>query len=156
MLGTTRNLFAASTLTRGPQSGYSSAAQGSSSKGMGSRAGSNRAEVEQTASSSSSQQVSSRSGLSIAGQSGVAGQSGQSGDAGQSGAASAAAGSISSSSRTRSGTSSAAAAEHERGSSVSHQNSWNEFQKSYSGRGWGSDRMRAEYWHYRATGKKPL
>ncbi|CAL1144503.1 unnamed protein product [Cladocopium goreaui] len=150
MLGTTRNLFAASTLTSGPQSGYSSAAKGSSSKGMGSRAGSNRAEVEQTASSSSSQQVSSRSGLSIAG------QSGQSGDAGQSGAASAAAGSISSSSRTRSGTSSAAAAEHERGSSVSHQNSWNEFQKSYSGRGWGSDRMRAEYWHYRATGKKPL
>ena len=123
---------------------------------MGSRSDSNRAEAEQTASlpSSSSQQVSSRSGLSIAGQSGAAGQSGQSGDAGQSGAASAAAGSISMSSRTRSGTSSAAAAEHERGNSVSHQNPWNEFQKSYSGRGWASDRMRAEYWHYRATGKK--
>ena len=34
-------------------------------------------------------------------------------------------------------------------------NRWNEFQHEHSGRSWGSDKFRAEYWKYRATGQKP-
>ena len=35
-------------------------------------------------------------------------------------------------------------------------NQWNAFQHQYRGRHWGSDKMRAEYWKFKATGKKPL
>eukprot|EP00435_Cladocopium_sp_Y103_P018386 s3520_g4.t1 len=65
------------------------------------------------------------------------------------------------SSSTRSG-SCAGAAEHvpaaaaagERRSDLSS-NAWNDFQHEYSGRHWGSDRLRAEYWKMKATGKRP-
>ena len=32
---------------------------------------------------------------------------------------------------------------------------WNAFQHQYQGRNWGTEKMRAEYWRYKATGKKP-
>ena len=47
----------------------------------------------------------------------------------------------------------AAAAERVR--SVSQGNSWNEFQHEFRGRGWGTEKMRAEYWCFQASGKKP-
>ena len=34
-------------------------------------------------------------------------------------------------------------------------NRWNEFQHEHRRRSWGSDKFRAEYWKYRATGQKP-
>ena len=47
----------------------------------------------------------------------------------------------------------AAAAERVR--SVSQGNSWNEFQHEFRGRGWGTEKMRDEYWRFQASGKKP-
>lgn len=64
-------------------------------------------------------------------------------------------GEAASSMRPRSGSERGAAAAERGGSgSVSH-NPWNQFQMEYSGRNWGSDRMRAEYWRFKATGRKP-
>eukprot|EP00435_Cladocopium_sp_Y103_P063966 s1182_g25.t1 len=63
----------------------------------------------------------------------------------------AAAAAASMSSATQSGLSSAA---DERRSDLSS-NAWNDFQHEYSGRHWGSDRLRAEYWKMKATGKRP-
>ena len=34
-------------------------------------------------------------------------------------------------------------------------NQWNAFQHQFRGRGWGTEKMRAEYWKFKATGKKP-
>lgn len=44
----------------------------------------------------------------------------------------------------------------ERGSNVSQSNPWNDFQREFADRRWGSDKMRAEYWRYKSTGKKPV
>ena len=55
---------------------------------------------------------------------------------------------------TRSGTVVSAAAGESR-DSVSQMNSWNQFQKEHAGKGWGSEKMRAEYWRQRATGRSP-
>ena len=35
--------------------------------------------------------------------------------------------------------------------SVSHGNSWNEFQHEFRGRDWGTEKMRAEYWRFQAS-----
>ena len=51
--------------------------------------------------------------------------------------------------------SSAVGAASTQGESSTSQNPWNEFQIRYSGRHWGSDKMRAEYWKMRATGVWP-
>lgn len=64
-----------------------------------------------------------------------------------------AAGSISQTSQ--SGSSGDHAATVESASSVSHGNSWNDFQHQYTGRGWGPEKMRAGYWRFQASGKKP-
>ena len=34
-------------------------------------------------------------------------------------------------------------------------NPWNQFQHQFSGRNWGSEKLRAEYWKYKATGQLP-
>jgi len=52
-------------------------------------------------------------------------------------------------SSTQSGSGTAAAARR------SLPNAWNDFQHEYGGRQWGSDKFRAEYWKFKATGKRP-
>ena len=47
---------------------------------------------------------------------------------------------------------SAMGAEHQ---PLTHGNAWNDFQRHYSGRGWGAEKMRAEYWKMKATGQWP-
>ena len=64
------------------------------------------------------------------------------------------AGSASSSTSLRVTSQSGLADENESGRSVSR-NPWNEFQKAYKGRNWGTEKMRAEFWKMRATGKWP-
>ena len=39
---------------------------------------------------------------------------------------------------------------------VSPQNPWNEFQQEMSGRRWTQDKVRAGYWKFKSTGKKPV
>ena len=56
---------------------------------------------------------------------------------------------------SRSGSAGDCVAETESGSRISQSNPWNDFQREYAGRRWGSDKMRAEYWRYKSTGKKP-
>ena len=71
----------------------------------------------------------------------------------QSGSSSAAAaGATSSMSSSTSGSSNAAA---ERVQMSGSTNAWNEFQHAYQGRHWGSEKIRAEYWKFKATGKRP-
>ena len=55
---------------------------------------------------------------------------------------------------TRSGTVVSATAGESR-NSVSQLNSWNQFQTEHAGKGWGSEKMRAEYWRQKATGRSP-
>ena len=64
-------------------------------------------------------------------------------------------GSISQPMPSQSGSISDHAATVELASSVSHGNSWNEFQHEFRGRHWGTEKMRAEYWRFQASGKKP-
>ena len=71
----------------------------------------------------------------------------------QSGSSSAAAaGATSSMSSSTSGSSNAVA---ERVQMSGSTNAWNEFQHAYQGRHWGSEKLRAEYWKFKATGKRP-
>ena len=55
-------------------------------------------------------------------------------------------------SSTPSGSSTAAGERH---GSQGSSNAWNDFQHQYSGRHWGSDKFRAEYWKFKAAGKRP-
>ena len=66
-----------------------------------------------------------------------------------------AAGSISQPMTSQSGSSGDHAAAVESASSGSHGNSWDDFQHQYTGRGWGPEKMRAGYWRFQASGKKP-
>ena len=70
----------------------------------------------------------------------------------QSGSCAAAAGMISHPSSTQSGSGNAAADRSRTGGST---NEWNDFQHAYQGRHWGSEKLRAEYWKFKATGKQP-
>ena len=67
----------------------------------------------------------------------------------------AAPGATSNSAPSQSGSTGDHAALAERGS-VSQANPWNSFQMQYGGRHWGTVKMRAEYWRFRATGVKPV
>ena len=70
----------------------------------------------------------------------------------QLGSCTAAAGGRSSASSSRSGSGAAAAERSGIGGST---NEWNEFHHAYQGRHWGSEKLRAEYWKFKATGKRP-
>ena len=70
----------------------------------------------------------------------------------QSGSCTAAAGMISHPSSTQSGSGNAAADRSRTGGST---NEWNDFQHAYKGRHWGSEKLRAEYWKFKATGNRP-
>ena len=145
MMRTTRNLHAAtSSMSSMPQSGSHNPACVSSSLRISSRSGLREGER------STSMSIPSSSGSHSAG----AGSS-TSRMTSQSGLASApAAADCSVRASSQSGTASSTPA-GESQNSVSHRNSWNRFQMEHAGKGWGSEKMRAEYWRQKATGRSP-
>eukprot|EP00435_Cladocopium_sp_Y103_P047867 s1603_g14.t1 len=161
LMSTTGNLHGASSMPARRQSGSRSAAAASSSQHMSSPSGPQALAIASSplnitspsglgavGAADSSLSMTARSGSKATGAAG--GSSSMSARSGLSNAAAAAEASASSRMRPQSGS----AAVSERDDSVS-QNPWNAFQMEFAGRHWGSDRMRAEYWKFKATGKKP-
>ena len=153
MLETTGNLYgASSSMSRVTRSGSGKGARGliSSSQGMSSQSGSSSASHHQDR-LASSQNMPSSSGLQAAA---VGSRALNMPSRSGSSIAAAAPGAMSNSAPSQSGSTGDHAALAE-GGSVSQANPWNSFQMQYSGRHWGTEKMRAEYWRFCATGVKP-
>eukprot|EP00435_Cladocopium_sp_Y103_P031864 s2799_g8.t1 len=154
MMRTTRNLQAAtSSMSSMPQSGSHDSACASSSLRISSRSGLRDGER------STSMNIPSSSGSHLASASATALRMPS-----RSGLAAAAGPTTSRPSKPQSGLDIAPAAADgalqsdaagESRGSVSHLNSWNRFQTEHAGKGWGSEKMRAEYWRQKATGRSP-